>query len=110
MCQKNTGICHLNSSHLHTDLHFFISCNMDRGAKKKFNQSINQSVFICKVLNHIYRHFKALSQEEKPTEPSKASIRNGGGEELPRGKKLRADPGSGERPSALTGWVKKKYK
>ncbi len=38
------------------------------------DQSINQSIFICKALNHIYRHFKTLSQKEKPTEPSKASI------------------------------------
>ncbi len=34
-----------------------------------YYQSISQSIFICKALNDIYRHFKALSQEEKPTEP-----------------------------------------
>ncbi len=46
-------------------LFFFIVCRWS---------CINQSVFTCKALNHIYRHFKVLSQEEKPTEPSKASI------------------------------------
>ncbi len=77
-----------------------------------FNQSINQSLFVKRLITYtdISKRFHRKRNQQDPPKQAYESIRNGGGEKLPRGKKLRADPGSGERPSALTGWVKKKYK
>lgn len=58
------------------------------------NQSIRQSAVICTVLNHIKRHLTRFTPSEKeiePTGPKEEACRASGQENLPCGKKPRAD-------------------
>ncbi len=60
------------------------------------HQSINQSLFVKRLITStdISKSFHRKRNQQNPPKQAYESIRDGGGEKLPRGKKLRADPGS----------------